>query len=434
MTYSETLEYLYSRLPMFTRIGAAAFKKDLTNTIELCRVLNNPEQKFKSIHVAGTNGKGSVSHFLASILQEAGYKTGLYTSPHLLDFRERIRVNGEMIAEQEVVKFVEGIKPVIEAIEPSFFEVTVALAFDHFSKEQVDYAVIETGLGGRLDSTNVIRPVLSIITNVSFDHQNMLGETLGEIAFEKAGIIKPCVPVVIGKAHTETSGVFIKQAKASYSNLSFADSEVKLERHEIENGNLNAELTTGDKIYQLSSPLAGLYQIENLKTVVKAIEVLRTSGIKIDDEHVRRGITKVRENTALMGRWQIIDKNPLTICDVAHNEAGLKAVFAQVNSLEYDKLRIVYGMVRDKDIAKALSLLPVHAHYYFCAPDIPRALHVEELSANAARAGLRGDGYSHVETAYKAALADSSKRDIVLIVGSIFVVAEVLAIVPDSVN
>ncbi len=430
MNYRQTLDYMFSKLPMFTRIGEAAYKKDLKNTLLLCEALDNPQHKFKSIHIAGTNGKGSTSHMLAAILQSAGYKVGLYTSPHLIDFRERIRINGEEIPEHNVVDFIADNKERIEEIEPSFFELTVAMAFKYFADEKVDFAVIETGLGGRLDSTNIITPELSVITNISYDHQNMLGNSLAEIAGEKAGIIKQNVPVVIGQVHPETKTVFLAKAEDQNAQIYFAEENYKHQSHEYKNGNLEAvflETATG-KIIKVETPLAGNYQLQNLATVLQSCNILQKihEGI-FTDEHICKGIREVKKLTGLRGRWEILKQNPLTIADVAHNEAGLKSVFHQINSLTYNKLYIVFGMVKDKDITKALALLPHSATYYFCAPAIPRALPVTELLHAAENSGLKGLAYQSVADALQNAQNDAGKNDIVLCTGSIFVIAEVLA-------
>ncbi|MGZ5243211.1 MAG: bifunctional folylpolyglutamate synthase/dihydrofolate synthase [Bacteroidia bacterium] len=421
---------MFRKLPMFTRIGAAAYKKDLTNTLALCEAIGNPQYKFKSIHIAGTNGKGSTSHMLAAILQSAGYKVGLYTSPHLLDFRERIKINGVEIPEENVVKFIADNKAVIEEIEPSFFELTVAMAFGYFADEKVDFAVIETGLGGRLDSTNIITPELSIITNISFDHQNMLGETLAEIAGEKAGIIKPNIPVVIGQIHPETKPVFEAKAETVNAPIYFAEENYKLQHYEYKNGHLHAtfiEVFSGKIIYA-ETPLAGIYQLKNLATVLESCKVLQDQNKSIfSDEHIWKGIRDVKELTGLRGRWDILSEKPLTIADVAHNEAGLTSIFQQIKSLSFDKLLIVFGMVKDKDIETALSLLPKNAKYYFCSPNIPRGLPVNELAEAAKKMGLQGAAFPSVAKALKNAQNEAGENDIVLCTGSIFVVAEVLA-------
>ncbi len=430
MDYRQTLDYMFSKLPMFTRIGAAAYKKDLTNTLALCKALDDPQHKFKSIHIAGTNGKGSTSHMLAAILQSAGHKVGLYTSPHLLDFRERIRINGREIPEQNVVDFIEENRSRIEEIEPSFFELTVAMAFDYFANEKVDYAVIETGLGGRLDSTNIITPLLSVITNISYDHQNMLGETLAEIAVEKAGIIKPNIPVVIGQIHRETKPIFEAKAQELNAPIIFAEENYQLQNNEYKNGELHAnflEAFSGKSMYA-ETTLAGNYQLKNLATVLQSAHVLKLQNQSIfSDNHIWEGIKNIKKLTGLRGRWEILSQNPLTIADVAHNEAGLKSVFQQIDTLKYNQLHIVFGMVRDKDIEKTLSLLPKNAQYYFCSPDIPRGLPVNELAEAAKNAGLHGNAFDSVKNALENAQNDAAENDIVLCTGSIFVIAEVLA-------
>jgi len=450
--YQSTLDYLYSRLPMFTRIGAAAYKADLNNTIALCGALGNPQNSFKTIHIAGTNGKGSVSHFMSSILQEAGYKTGLYTSPHLLDFRERIKINGEMVSEDFVVQFIEKIKPLIEEIEPSFFEVTVAMAFEYFAEQKVDIAVIETGLGGRLDSTNIINPILSIITNISYDHQNLLGNSLQEIAGEKAGIIKEKTPVVIGKTQLEIKQVFDNKAKEKGAEIYYADEYYSPLSIKYKDGFIEAEYTDkqNNKTIHLKSALAGKYQEENIITVMKSSEILNTEGlltlpkyspkettfaplsfgegpgVRLTDSIIHFGIENVLKNTGFMGRWQILQNNPLVVCDIAHNEAGLMVVFEQALSLKYSTLHIVFGMVKDKDISKAISLLPKNATYYFCQPGLPRALDVNSLYFLAKEAGVQGSAYETVVKAMEAALKKASPDDFILITGSAFVVAEAL--------
>ena len=431
MNYPQTLDYLYSKLPMFHRIGAAALKPDLTNTIKLCKALGNPETKFRSIHVAGTNGKGSVSHLLASIMQEAGFKTGLYTSPHLIDFRERIKINGEMISQDAVSGFIKKQKTLIEKIKPSFFEVTVAMAFEYFAENEVEIAIIETGLGGRLDSTNVIKPILSVITNISYDHQYLLGNTLAEIASEKAGIIKSRVPVVIGKSDPETNPVFSHKVKEMHTVLFHADANIICKNPHLENGILKAEFVNkrSDSVYHILSPLSGQYQLENITTVLQSVEVLNNNGFSLNKEQIKTGINRVKENTGLMGRWEIIGKNPLIVCDVAHNEAGLEIVFDQAKTIPHKKTRIVYGMVKDKDTNKALLQLPKNAVYYFTQPDLPRALEANELYKLAKAEGLKGTSYTTVKEAYNKAISESAKDDMILVVGSIFVVAEVLAIV-----
>lgn len=430
-TYQQVLDYLYSQLPMFQRTGPAAYKDNLDNTIRLDEMFDYPHQSFRSIHVAGTNGKGSVSHMLASVLQEAGYKTGLYTSPHLQDFRERIRVNGEMITEEAVVQFTESFlaKNETEKMEPSFFELTVSMAFDYFRSMQVDVAVIEVGLGGRLDSTNIITPEVSVITNISFDHMSLLGNTLPKIAAEKAGIIKKNIPVVIGESSPETNAVFEQIATKAGSALVFAD-----QFYEASYGMLTTDgkqslniRSNGVVVYpDLQLDLLGIYQRYNVPTVLKTIDLLNKNGWNLSDEIIRRGLANTIRNTGLMGRWQIIGHNPLTICDTGHNPAGIKLVVEQINQTAWKKLHIVIGMVNDKDQNEVLSLLPVNAQYYFTKAAIPRATEPEELAAKAAKFGLKGKCYPFVRQALSEALANAGENDLVFVGGSTFVVAEVL--------
>lgn len=413
---------------MFTRIGAAAFKKDLTNTLALCEVLNNPQHQFRSIHIAGTNGKGSTSHMLASVLQEAGYKVGLYTSPHLKDFRERIRINGQMIAEQTVVDFVATHKQTFDEVQPSFFEWSVALCFDHFAKKQVDIAIIETGLGGRLDSTNIITPVLSVITNIGWDHMDMLGNTLPEIAFEKAGIIKPNIPVVIGEYQAETAPVFKEKAAETLSPVVFADALVQSSSFTNNNFFCRCDISLNaiPWLKELECDLPGSYQQLNISTVLACLIELRKHGWNIDDNTIRNGMRSVKKNTGLMGRWQVLSEQPLTICDTGHNVNGIVFVMNQLKQTSYKQLHIVLGMVKDKDITKVLSLLPADARYYFCNADIPRALPSGELQQQASAMGLHGTGYGSVKNALLAAQQHATKDDVIFIGGSTFVVAEVV--------
>ncbi|WP_207423676.1 bifunctional folylpolyglutamate synthase/dihydrofolate synthase [Desertivirga brevis] len=429
MTYSDTIDYLYSRLPMFTKIGASAIKKDLTNTLALCEALGNPHRKFKTIHVAGTNGKGSVSHMLAAILQEAGYKTGLYTSPHLLDFRERIRINGQMIARQDVVEFVNSQRSTIEAIEPSFFEVTVAMAFDHFASQEVDIAVIETGLGGRLDSTNVITPLLSVITNIGYDHMNILGNTLEEIASEKAGIIKPGIPIVISQRQEEIEKVFLSKAIETGSDLRFGSDEwdVKEIGSDTKIRNIEvASLFDNSNRLPLQLDLTGTYQVKNIKGVLSSVSVLRNQGFDITNSHLRQALGNVQGLTGLNGRWQTIGSDPLVICDTGHNEDGIKEVLKNISTVPFDNLYMVIGMVKDKDSSSVLSLLPKEATYYFCAPLLERAKPAEALASEAAQFGLQGKTYSSVRNALDAAKVEAGKSDLIFVGGSTFVVAEAI--------
>jgi dihydrofolate synthase/folylpolyglutamate synthase len=404
MTYQETTTWLFKQLPMFQMQGASAYKKDLTNTLLLVEHLQHPETKFKSIHVAGTNGKGSTSSMLASILQEAGYKVGLYTSPHLKDFRERIRINGEMISEEFVVDFVALNKPFFEVNQLSFFEMTVGLAFDYFAKEQVDVAVIEVGMGGRLDSTNVITPLVSVITNIGFDHTQFLGDTLPKIAAEKAGIIKSNVPVVIGEYSEETKPVFIDKAKLENTPIYFAQD--------------NPEAT-----YECA--LLGDYQVNNKKTVFKTIELLQ-SQFKIEESHIKLGFKNVIKNTGLLGRWQILNHKPFTVCDTAHNSHGLKIVLNQIQNHHFEKLHIVLGFVNDKDLDSVLPLFPKNACYYFCKPNVPRGLNPEILKEKATDFGLVGKVFDSVSEAYDAASDLAMDCDFIYIGGSTFVVAEIV--------
>jgi dihydrofolate synthase / folylpolyglutamate synthase len=427
MTYEQATNYLFTRLPMFSRIGAAAYKKDLTNTIKLCEFLGNPQTKFKAIHIAGTNGKGSTSHMLAAVLQTAGYKTGLYTSPHLRDFRERFRVNGEMIDKDFVVDFVQRIQPAIDEIEPSFFEITVAMAFDYFVREQVDIAVIETGLGGRLDSTNVITPEVAVITNIGWDHMNLLGDTLPAIALEKAGIIKPQVPVVIGETNGETKLVFEQVAQEKQAPLFFADKQRYVAEWKYEHHQLVLQVATSGTddrtTYQLDLP--GYYQTKNCVTVLEVIYHLQKAGYKISDDQVQRALRQVKKLTGLHGRWEVIHANPVVVLDVGHNEDGVKQIIAQIELSDYQHLHIVIGMVKDKEIEKVLALLPKEATYYFTRAQIPRALPETELAARAQALGLNGHAYGDVNTALQQAMLRADKHDMILVCGSVFVVGEV---------
>lgn len=442
MTYQQTLDYLYSQLPMFTRDGASAFKKDLTNTLELCKRLGDPHKKFKSVHIAGTNGKGSTSHMLAAVLQTAGYKTGLYTSPHLRDFRERIRINGEMISEQHVIDFVRDHRQDFEDIKPSFFEMTVAMAFDAFAKAKVDIAIIEVGLGGRLDSTNVITPLLSVITNIGWDHMNMLGDTLPLIAAEKAGIIKPAIPVIIGEYQFEVADVFINKAESVEAPISFASEEWDvlkskvgsrksevIEYLEFEIFPKNPSLTTHHSpliTHHLRLDLPGTYQLKNVKTVLSAVEELRHLDFAITDEQIKTALSQVKKLTGLHGRWEILSHHPLTICDTGHNPEGITEVLKNIESTPHENLHIVIGVVNDKDISKILVMLPKHATYYFCRPGIPRGLDAEILQQKAEGFGLHGEIYVSVNAALKSAQSRADKNDLVFVGGSTFVVAEIV--------
>jgi len=436
MIYNATLEYMYSHLPMFQRIGAAAYKPNLDNTIALLNLLNNPQENFKSIHIAGTNGKGSVSHLIASVFQSAGYKTGLYTSPHLKDFRERIKINGKMIDKQKVCDFIDRHKADFEKIQPSFFEMTVGMAFQYFSDEKVDIAIIETGMGGRLDSTNLLSPEMCIITNIGFDHTEFLGETLKKIAIEKAGIIKENTPVIIGETQDETTKVFIEKAKEMNASITFAEQLYHTVSHKLIKGKEKDK----EKIYlnvvynkenqtehiELHSELIGIYQVRNIKTALTAISMLRYKGFKISTDDILSGIQSVVKQTGLLGRWQILNENPLTICDTGHNESGIALVLDQIALTPYKKLHFVFGMVGDKDIDKVLKLLPKEATYYFCKANIPRGLDQNELMKKATAKGLKGKSYLSVKEALAEAQLQAKADDLVFVGGSTFTVAEVV--------
>jgi dihydrofolate synthase/folylpolyglutamate synthase len=428
--YSSTLSYLYARLPMFQRIGAAAYKANLDNTLAICELLGHPERAFKSVHIAGTNGKGSSSHMLAAVLQSRGLKVGLYTSPHLKDFRERIRINGKMIPKPYIVRFVSKHKRAFEKIEPSFFEWTVGLAFDYFAHEKVDIAIIETGLGGRLDSTNVIQPLFSIITNISADHMNLLGNTLPKLAFEKAGIIKARTPVIIGETQNNVKAVFKRLAKIRKSPILFADEHFKaipVKKAGTQTSQL-LNISGEGKIFlkNVACGLKGLYQQKNIATVFQALVLLNESGFDLSEKHIRQGIAEVAEMTGLRGRWEMIQAKPLTIADTGHNEAGIKEVLKQIRRTPHRKLLFVIGLVSDKDISKILSLFPKKADYYFCKASVPRALDADTLQAMAKRKGLKGKPYSTVKKALRAAQKKAGKGDLVFVGGSTFTVADAL--------
>jgi dihydrofolate synthase/folylpolyglutamate synthase len=406
MNYQETINWMFSQLPMYQTQGASAYKEDLTNTILLSKHLSHPEKDLKCIHVAGTNGKGSTSHLLASVLQEAGYKVGLYTSPHLKDYRERIKINGKEISEEFVCKFISKNKSFFEENQLSFFEMTVGLAFEYFKKEKTDINIIEVGMGGRLDSTNIIKPLVSVITNIGFDHTQFLGNTLEAIAFEKAGIIKNNIPIVIGEYTKETKNVFLNKAKETNSEIFFVS-------------DLIAET--------YPSELLGDYQIQNKKTVLQTIKVLQSQNeFKISEENIKNGFQKVIKNTGLQGRWQQLKENPKVICDTAHNSHGLKIVLNQIQNEKFEQLHIVLGVVNDKDLNEILPLFPKNAKYYFCKPNIPRGLNAEILQKKAADFQLNGKVYNSISNAYQEALKSSTKKDFIYIGGSTFVVAEVL--------
>lgn len=402
MTYQEVIDWMFSQLPMYQRQGKTAFKKDLTNIIAFCNELGSPETTFKSIHVGGTNGKGSSSHMIASILQEAGYKVGLYTSPHLKNFTERIRINGQEIPRNDVVDFITKNKSFLEQQQLSFFEMTVGMAFHYFAKEQVDIAIIEVGLGGRLDSTNIITPEVSVITNIGLDHTQFLGETLPEIAFEKAGIIKKEIPVVIGERQTEVEEVFLKKAGETSSEIVFAS----------------------DHTFNYSTDLKGSYQINNAKTAVVTLQRLR--GFSVSENHAKLGLSKVSLNTNLKGRWQVLSEIPKVICDTAHNKEGLTYVLKQLEQEEKENLHVVLGVVNDKKLEDILKLFPQKATYYFCRPNIPRGLDAKELKEKAKTSRLIGNAYTSVNEAYKSAFKNANEKDLIYIGGSTFVVAEVI--------
>lgn len=396
---------MFSQLPMYQKQGATAFKKDLSNTLKLSEYLNFPENQFRSIHVGGTNGKGSTSHMLASILQEAGYNVALYTSPHLKDFRERIKINGKEVSKQFVIGFIKRHKAFFEVNQLSFFEMTVGMAFDYFSKKKVDIAVIEVGLGGRLDSTNIITPEVSVITNIGFDHMQFLGNTLEAIAFEKAGIIKPSIPVVIGETQKETKSVFGLMAKKNNAQIVFADKNIK-------------------EVYK--SDLTGSYQAKNIKTVLQSIKVLQSKGFKITDEQLKIGLLNVVKNTGLLGRWQILNNSPKVVCDTGHNREGLTYVVNQLSKENFNNLHIVFGVVNDKDLSSIIDIMPKKAIYYFCKPNIQRGLDTKILKDYFAKNNIEGEVYDSVNEAYNVALRNAKETDFVFIGGSTFVVAEIV--------
>lgn len=429
MNYSEAIEYLYSKAPFFSRIGKSAYKANLDNTFKLDQYFNRPYSHYKTIHIAGTNGKGSVSHTLAAILQEAGYKTGLYTSPHLKDFRERIKINGIKIPENEVITFVEQYKQLIEKIQPSFFEITSFLAFEYFKKEHVDIAVIETGLGGRLDTTNIITPILSIITNVGWDHADLLGNSIEKIAIEKAGIIKKQVPVIIGEKNSLTDKIFINQAQNNHSDIFFAEDYFSIIKHFITQNNLlqlSIRYKGKDYLPGLKYQLTGVYQLKNIPAILMAIELLKQNNIEIDEHCIYRGFSNVVNLTEFKGRWQILKNKPLTICDIAHNEPALAIVLNQLINLPHKNLYIIFGMVKDKDINRIMPLLPQNAYYFFTQANIPRALPANELFSLAQKYHLIGEIVDNPQNAVQIAYSKATIDDVIFIGGSTFIVAEVL--------
>jgi dihydrofolate synthase / folylpolyglutamate synthase len=431
MTYKATLDYMYAQLPMFHRVGSVAFKKDLTNTLALCEALGNPHQKFPTIHIAGTNGKGSTAHAMAAILQAQGYKTGLYISPHYKDFRERIKVNGTYVSKDFVRKFVEKNRPNFDIIQPSFFEMTVAMAFDYFNTEGVDIAVIEVGLGGRFDSTNVITPLVSVITNISFDHMDMLGDTLPLIAFEKAGIIKKGVPVVIGEEHSETRSVFEMKAKDMDASIVFASQNIDIQQvtsdFEYSYFNIKHNFDSLKNIKKIRANISGDFQEKNLATVLQTVEVLnQTSKFKVSEQAVVEGLGNLKALTRFNGRWQVLQNKPTILVDSAHNEAGLKLATDQLKALKNNHLHIVLGFVKDKDFSKVFPFFPQNATYYFAKANIPRGLDAAVLKEQAAVYSLKGKAYSTVKWALAAAKRKAGKDDLIYVGGSIFVVGEVI--------
>ena len=430
MTYAETLDYLFNALPMFQRVGASAYKADLTNTISLCEHLGNPQETFKTIHVAGTNGKGSTSHALASVFQAAGYKTGLYTSPHLKSFTERIRIDGKEITEEDVVEFVANNRAFLDELQPSFFEMTVGMAFWYFAKESVDIAVIEVGMGGRLDSTNVIHPELCVITTIGYDHTQFLGNTLPLIAGEKAGIIKQGVPVVISQTQKETQAVFSEQAAAKQAAIVFADQVWEVTKlPESENPNIqqpaNFKVRSSDGEFTMKFDLNGDYQRFNLPGILEAVKQLRNQGWNLSDTALQVGLESISEQTGLKGRWQLLQVNPIILADTGHNEAGIGEVVNQLKKYSYSKLWMVIGMVNDKDISKVLDLLPKEANYIFCQASIPRAMDAHELARKGNEKGLIGQVIPTVTEAFEFARKNADSDDLIFVGGSTFVVAEI---------
>ncbi len=430
MDYNQTLDYLFARLPMYQRIGAAAYKADLKNTIAICEALGNPQNKLQCIHVAGTNGKGSTSHMLAAVLQTAGYKVGLYTSPHLIDFRERIKVNGKLIEKEYIVDFVEKNKFAFEKIDSSFFEWTVGLAFDYFVNKEVDVAVIEVGLGGRLDSTNVISPLLSVITNISFDHMNLLGDTLEKIAKEKAGIIKDRIPIVVSEYQPGISSVFNTVAREKKCAIEFGSKNYKIISSKIENKLLQVSILNkkNNETLEYELDVTGTYQLKNILGVLSALKMSIDNGFIISEENIKEGLKNVSKLTGLLGRWQTISEEPLIICDVGHNEEGIKEVLKNLENYKYSKLHFILGVVNDKEITAILNLLPKEAIYYFTRASVPRALLETELKLLAEQCGLKGEIFPNVKSAIVAAKNNLKANDLVFVGGSTFVVADALSI------
>lgn len=427
LNYTESIELLFSKLPMFNRVGAAAIKKNIDNTLALCERLGNPHHQFKTIHIAGTNGKGSVSHTLAAIFQTAGYKTGLYTSPHLFDFRERMRVNGEKIQKEFVTEFTSKTSPWFDEIQPSFFEITVAMAFCYFAEQKVDIAVIEVGLGGRTDSTNIISPELSVITNIGWDHMNLLGNTLPEIAWEKAGIIKSKIPVVIGENQNEIKHVFEEEAKLVNTSLFFADHFHTIKNYDFIENYLQVEIESkrnlNQQIYNLE--LTGLYQQKNLVTVLESVNQLQLKGWNIKTEHVSTAVNQVRKITGFHGRWELLQSGPRVIVDVGHNEDGFKQILKQLEVTSFKQLHLIIGMVKDKDVDRVMALLPEKAQFYFTRADIPRAMPERDLAEIAAKYNHFGECFPNVNIALNEALIQANQDDLILICGSVFLAGEV---------
>ncbi len=434
MTYTETVQYLFTRLPLFQRTGPAAYKANLDNTLALDSHFGHPHRNFRSVHIAGTNGKGSVSHMTASVLQAAGYKTGLFTSPHLVDFRERIRINGEMITEDYVQGFVEENLGLIGEMQPSFFELTTLMAFRYFADSGVEIAVIETGLGGRLDSTNIITPLVSVITNIGLDHTQFLGDTLAMVAAEKAGIIKPGIPAVIGERQEECSAVFMDFAARNSSGVFFASDKYTafLSENQVPGKQrMNIRSGTVSVFEEIPVDLLGNYQLKNVPTVLQSLDILINTGIEINENHIRDGLSKTSRSTGLRGRWEILGRNPLTVCDTGHNAEGMAELVRQIEKTGYKRLHFIFGMVSDKDPSRVLSILPKDALWYFTKADIPRALDPEQLKEQASFFGLRGKAYQEAGMAFEAARREAEPEDMIFIGGSTFVVAEVLSLFPD---
>ncbi len=428
MNYKETIQYLYDCVPMFQNVGAQGYKEGLANTLALDEHLGHPHRSYRTIHVAGTNGKGSCSHTIAAILQSAGYKVGLYTSPHLVDFRERIRVNGQMISEDYVVRFVAEQRPFFEPLQPSFFEVTTAMAFKYFEEQRVDIAVVEVGLGGRLDCTNIITPILSVITNISFDHTQFLGHTLAAIAAEKAGIIKAGVPVIIGETNAETKPVFLAKAEEVNAPIVFAEDNSEILSFEQDFAHATLLYTTRT-MSELRGELCGYCQEKNTNTVLHALAALRQAGLRFEEPDVRRGFAQVCELTGLMGRWQRLSTSPTVICDTGHNEGGFAYIVRQLEAQPCHTMRIVFGMVSDKDVTTILAMLPKNAVYYFTQASVKRALSADDMRQKAALCGLSGHSYPAVSEAYNAALSDAEADDFVYVGGSSYVVADLLSFI-----